>query len=147
MLALVQHQMVLLEKCFAAFANVRAQCAAAVRMPAIVLQETVFSRESFAARCAKVCFRLLLWCCEWDKWAWFSPDAGALSNVSGRGAYLLRQRFVVGCCGAGQLDGAAVAGDVAAAAVDSVRLNCKRAERSLAIKQNVHSGVSHSVKQ
>lgn len=54
MLALVQHQVVLLEERFAALADVRPDGAAAVRVASVVQQQTVLSGESFAAVAAVV---------------------------------------------------------------------------------------------
>lgn len=62
MLALMKHQMVLLEERFAAFTDMRTQSTATVRMTAMVLQQTMLRRETFATAGTEMSFWFLLWC-------------------------------------------------------------------------------------
>lgn len=56
MLALVEHQVILLEEGLSALANVCSHRAASIRMASIVQQQSMFSRESFSAVAAIVGF-------------------------------------------------------------------------------------------
>lgn len=60
MLPLMQHEVVLLEESFSAFAHVCSHGTASVRMATVVQQKTVFSGESFATVAAIVGFGLRL---------------------------------------------------------------------------------------
>lgn len=65
MLALVEHQVILLEEGLSALANVCSHRAASIRMASIVQQQSVFSRESFSAVAAIVGFGFRL--CHHDR--------------------------------------------------------------------------------
>lgn len=56
----MQHQMVLLEERLATLADVRAKRAPAVRVTAVMLQQTMLGGETLATTCAEVTLRFLL---------------------------------------------------------------------------------------